>query len=168
MAAGPVLSPACCLQGCSSCIFPPLLQVQGRAAWTLGHHVCPHSVVLRCSVSYKGDPPLAACYRSLNGAVEQIEKFSSDLHNLFHKIEAMHHSTSQELATEARQRDKQLKGMAAVPLWQKGCGVAIRAGDTQKAERSCSESAGGCQSLASLGHWTSWALPFTKQCPGDV
>ncbi|XP_064007806.1 fas-binding factor 1 [Pogoniulus pusillus] len=47
--------------------------------------------------------------RSLNGVVEQIEKFSSDLHDLFHKIEAMHHSTSQELATEARQRDKQLK-----------------------------------------------------------
>ncbi|NXN12575.1 FBF1 factor, partial [Indicator maculatus] len=47
--------------------------------------------------------------RSLNGVIEQIEKVSSDLHDLSHKMEATHHSTSQELAMEARQRDKQLK-----------------------------------------------------------
>ncbi|XP_030317619.1 fas-binding factor 1 isoform X2 [Calypte anna] len=47
--------------------------------------------------------------RSLNSIVEQIEKFSSDLHNLLHKVETTHHTTSQELATEARQRDRQLK-----------------------------------------------------------
>ncbi|XP_068007592.1 fas-binding factor 1 isoform X1 [Melanerpes formicivorus] len=47
--------------------------------------------------------------RSLNGVIEQIEKVSSDLHDLSHKMEATHHSTSQELALEARQRDKQLK-----------------------------------------------------------
>ncbi|NXQ98408.1 FBF1 factor, partial [Sagittarius serpentarius] len=47
--------------------------------------------------------------RSLNGVIEQMEKFSSDLHDLSHKVEATHHTTSQELAMEARQRDKQLK-----------------------------------------------------------
>ncbi|XP_075624025.1 fas-binding factor 1 homolog [Balearica regulorum gibbericeps] len=47
--------------------------------------------------------------RSLNGVIEQMEKFSSNLHDLSHKVEAMHHTTSQELAVGARQRDKQLK-----------------------------------------------------------
>ncbi|XP_042658717.1 fas-binding factor 1 isoform X2 [Tyto alba] len=47
--------------------------------------------------------------RTLNGVIEQMEKFSSDLHDLSHKVEATHHTTSQELAMEARQRDKQLK-----------------------------------------------------------
>ncbi|XP_009277686.1 PREDICTED: fas-binding factor 1 isoform X2 [Aptenodytes forsteri] len=47
--------------------------------------------------------------RSLNGVIEQMEKFSSDLHDLSHKVEATHHTTSQELAVGARQRDKQLK-----------------------------------------------------------
>ncbi|KAM6300451.1 fas-binding factor 1 [Aegotheles albertisi] len=47
--------------------------------------------------------------RSLNSVIEQIEKCSSDLHNLSQKMEAMHHSTSQELAMEAQQRDRQLK-----------------------------------------------------------
>ncbi|KGL72276.1 Fas-binding factor 1, partial [Tinamus guttatus] len=47
--------------------------------------------------------------RSLNGVIEQMEKFSSDLHNLSHRVEATHHSTSQELAMGAQQRDKQLK-----------------------------------------------------------
>ncbi|NXT00546.1 FBF1 factor, partial [Jacana jacana] len=47
--------------------------------------------------------------RSLNGVIEQMEKFSSDLHDLSHKVEATHHSTSQELAMGARQRDMQLK-----------------------------------------------------------
>ncbi|KFQ92665.1 Fas-binding factor 1, partial [Nipponia nippon] len=47
--------------------------------------------------------------RSLNGVIEQMEKFSSDLHNLSHKLEATHHTTSQELVMGARQRDKQLK-----------------------------------------------------------
>ncbi|NWX41442.1 FBF1 factor, partial [Steatornis caripensis] len=47
--------------------------------------------------------------RSLNGIIEQIEKFSSDLHELSHRVEATHHTSSQELAMEARQRDKLLK-----------------------------------------------------------
>ncbi|XP_068770229.1 fas-binding factor 1 isoform X2 [Struthio camelus] len=47
--------------------------------------------------------------RSLNGVIEQMEKFSSDLHNLSHRVEATHHTTSQELAMGAQQRDKQLK-----------------------------------------------------------
>ncbi|XP_061865396.1 fas-binding factor 1 homolog [Colius striatus] len=41
--------------------------------------------------------------RSLNGVIERMEKFSSDLHELWHKVEAKHHSTSQELATWAQQ-----------------------------------------------------------------
>ncbi|KAM9281751.1 fas-binding factor 1 [Morus bassanus] len=49
--------------------------------------------------------------RSLNGVIEQMEKFSSDLHDLSHKVEATHHTTSQELAMGARQRDRQLKAL---------------------------------------------------------
>ncbi|NXS57980.1 FBF1 factor, partial [Brachypteracias leptosomus] len=49
--------------------------------------------------------------RSLSDIVEQMQKFSSDLHDLSHKLEAMHHTTSQELATEAQQRDKQFKAL---------------------------------------------------------
>ncbi|XP_061866568.1 fas-binding factor 1 isoform X2 [Colius striatus] len=41
--------------------------------------------------------------RSLHSIVERMEKFSSDLHELSHKVEARHHSTSQELATGAQQ-----------------------------------------------------------------
>ncbi|NXD69774.1 FBF1 factor, partial [Eolophus roseicapillus] len=44
--------------------------------------------------------------RSLNGIIEQMEKFSCELHDLSHKVEATHQTTSQELA---QQRDKQLK-----------------------------------------------------------
>ncbi|NXJ88327.1 FBF1 factor, partial [Corythaixoides concolor] len=47
--------------------------------------------------------------RSLNGVMEQVEKFSSDLHELSHKIEAMYRATSQELAMGAQQWDTRLK-----------------------------------------------------------
>ncbi|KAM6438785.1 fas-binding factor 1 homolog [Rhynochetos jubatus] len=47
--------------------------------------------------------------RSLNRVTEQMEKFSSDLHKLLQKAEATHHTASQELTMEARQRDRQLK-----------------------------------------------------------
>ncbi|XP_067164727.1 fas-binding factor 1, partial [Apteryx mantelli] len=47
--------------------------------------------------------------RSLNGIIEQMEKFSSDLQDLSHRVEATHHTTSQELAMGAQQRDRQLK-----------------------------------------------------------
>ncbi|XP_009699597.1 PREDICTED: fas-binding factor 1, partial [Cariama cristata] len=48
--------------------------------------------------------------RSLNGIIEQMEKFSSNLHDLSHKVEATRHTTSQELAMGAQQWDKQVKG----------------------------------------------------------
>ncbi|NXF30228.1 FBF1 factor, partial [Nyctibius bracteatus] len=47
--------------------------------------------------------------RSLNGVIEQMEKLSGDLHDLSHKMEATHHTTSQELAMGARERERQLK-----------------------------------------------------------
>ncbi|XP_040433985.1 fas-binding factor 1 homolog [Falco naumanni] len=47
--------------------------------------------------------------RSLNGIIERMEKFSSNLHDLSRKVEATHHTTSQELAMGVRQRDEQLK-----------------------------------------------------------
>ncbi|KAM6050569.1 fas-binding factor 1 isoform 2-T3 [Chlamydotis macqueenii] len=47
--------------------------------------------------------------RSLNGVIEQMEKFSNNLHDLSHKVEVTHHTTSQELAMGARQRDKELQ-----------------------------------------------------------
>ncbi|KFP65608.1 Fas-binding factor 1, partial [Cariama cristata] len=49
--------------------------------------------------------------RSLNGIIEQMEKFSSNLHDLSHKVEATRHTTSQELAMGAQQWDKQVKGL---------------------------------------------------------
>ncbi|XP_030361641.1 fas-binding factor 1 homolog isoform X3 [Strigops habroptila] len=45
--------------------------------------------------------------RSLNSIIEQMEKFSINLLDLSHKVEATQQTTSQELA---QQRDKQLKG----------------------------------------------------------
>ncbi|NWR66358.1 FBF1 factor, partial [Bucorvus abyssinicus] len=47
--------------------------------------------------------------RSLNSVIEQMEKFSINMHELSHKIEATHHTASQELVMEAQQRDKYLK-----------------------------------------------------------
>ncbi|KAM6104844.1 fas-binding factor 1 homolog [Pterocles gutturalis] len=47
--------------------------------------------------------------RSLNGITEQVEKLFGDLRELSHKVEAVRHTTSEELATGARQQDKQLQ-----------------------------------------------------------
>ncbi|XP_019398146.1 PREDICTED: fas-binding factor 1 isoform X2 [Crocodylus porosus] len=47
--------------------------------------------------------------RSLNGVIEQMEKFSSNLSDLSHKVEVTHQNTSQELEIGARQRDEQLR-----------------------------------------------------------
>ncbi|NXC20590.1 FBF1 factor, partial [Corythaeola cristata] len=47
--------------------------------------------------------------RSLNGVMEQVELFSSNLRELSHKIEAMYRATSQELAMGAQQWDTRLK-----------------------------------------------------------
>uniref|UniRef100_A0A8D0ECT0 Fas binding factor 1 n=1 Tax=Salvator merianae TaxID=96440 RepID=A0A8D0ECT0_SALMN len=47
--------------------------------------------------------------RSLNGIIEQMEKFSSNLNDVANKVEATHHSTAQGLETGARQRDEQLR-----------------------------------------------------------
>ncbi|XP_051490849.1 fas-binding factor 1 isoform X2 [Apus apus] len=49
--------------------------------------------------------------RSLNTVIEQIEKFSRDLRELLQKVETLHHTTSQELDKEARQRDRQHKAL---------------------------------------------------------
>ncbi|KAM6104845.1 fas-binding factor 1 homolog [Pterocles gutturalis] len=47
--------------------------------------------------------------RSLNGITEQVEKLFGDLRELSHKVEAVRHTTSEELATGAWQQDKQLQ-----------------------------------------------------------
>lgn len=88
----------------------------GQGCLAFGPPHVPLSIRVRQSMSHRGDFPLAPLRRSLNGVIEQMEKFSSDLHDLSHKVEATHHTTSQELAMGARQRDKQLKGMSAIPL----------------------------------------------------
>lgn len=48
--------------------------------------------------------------RSLNGVIEQMEKFSSSLHELSSRVEASHLSTAQERELGLRQRDEQLRG----------------------------------------------------------
>lgn len=52
--------------------------------------------------------------RSLNGIIEQMEKFSSNLHELHSRVEASHLATTQERELGARQRDGQLRGSPAV------------------------------------------------------
>ncbi|XP_042305203.1 fas-binding factor 1 isoform X2 [Sceloporus undulatus] len=47
--------------------------------------------------------------RSLNGIIDQMEKFSSNLNDLANKVEATHHTTHQGLEIGARQRDEQLR-----------------------------------------------------------
>uniref|UniRef100_A0A8C8X8N3 Fas binding factor 1 n=1 Tax=Panthera leo TaxID=9689 RepID=A0A8C8X8N3_PANLE len=47
--------------------------------------------------------------RSLNGVIEQMEKFSSSLHELSSRVEASHLSTAQERELGLRQRDEQLR-----------------------------------------------------------
>lgn len=47
--------------------------------------------------------------RSLNGIIEQMEKFSSNLHELHSRVEASHLATTQERELGARQRDGQLR-----------------------------------------------------------
>ncbi|XP_077183867.1 fas-binding factor 1 isoform X2 [Paroedura picta] len=45
--------------------------------------------------------------RSLNGIIEQMEQFSSNLNDLSSKVEATHHTTSQGLEIGVREREKQ-------------------------------------------------------------
>ncbi|XP_053151771.1 fas-binding factor 1 isoform X3 [Hemicordylus capensis] len=47
--------------------------------------------------------------RSLNGIIDQMEKFSSNLNDLSYKVEATHQTTSQGLEIGARQRHEQLR-----------------------------------------------------------
>ncbi|XP_043861394.1 fas-binding factor 1 [Dromiciops gliroides] len=49
--------------------------------------------------------------RSLNGVIEQMEKFSCSLNELSSRVEATHLTNSQELEIGARQRDKQLQAL---------------------------------------------------------
>ncbi|XP_065764651.1 fas-binding factor 1 isoform X6 [Muntiacus reevesi] len=49
--------------------------------------------------------------RSLNSIIEQMEKFSSSLHELSSRVEASHLSTSQERELGIRQQDKQLQAL---------------------------------------------------------
>ncbi|XP_062976391.1 fas-binding factor 1 [Elgaria multicarinata webbii] len=47
--------------------------------------------------------------RSLNGIIDQMEKFSSNLNDIANKVEATHNTTHQGLEIGARQRDEQLR-----------------------------------------------------------
>ncbi|XP_045840736.1 fas-binding factor 1 isoform X6 [Meles meles] len=49
--------------------------------------------------------------RSLNGIIEQMEKFSSSLHELSSRVEASHATTAQERELGLRQRDQQLRAL---------------------------------------------------------
>lgn len=48
--------------------------------------------------------------RSLNGIIEQMERFSSSLNALSSRVEASHLTTSQERELGIRQQDEQLRG----------------------------------------------------------
>ncbi|XP_048222378.1 fas-binding factor 1 [Perognathus longimembris pacificus] len=49
--------------------------------------------------------------RSLNGIIQQMEKFSSSLNELSSRVEASHATTSQERALGIRQQDEQLRAL---------------------------------------------------------
>uniref|UniRef100_A0A8I3PEV2 Fas binding factor 1 n=1 Tax=Canis lupus familiaris TaxID=9615 RepID=A0A8I3PEV2_CANLF len=49
--------------------------------------------------------------RSLNGIIEQMEKFSSSLHELSSRVEASHLTTTQERELGLRQHDQQLRAL---------------------------------------------------------
>ncbi|XP_074682142.1 fas-binding factor 1 homolog isoform X2 [Strix aluco] len=55
--------------------------------------------------------------RTLNGVIERMEKFFSDLCDVLHRVEAMHHSTSRELAVGVQKQEKQLEVLQD-SLWQ--------------------------------------------------
>ncbi|XP_074778924.1 fas-binding factor 1 homolog isoform X2 [Athene noctua] len=57
--------------------------------------------------------------RTLNGVIERMEKFSSDLCDVLHRVEATHHTTSQELAVGAQKQEKQLRVLQDSLLQQK-------------------------------------------------
>uniref|UniRef100_A0A8C8BK99 Fas-binding factor 1 C-terminal domain-containing protein n=1 Tax=Otus sunia TaxID=257818 RepID=A0A8C8BK99_9STRI len=78
---------------------------------------CPFRELQRVMSLPSGDPPFAALHRALNGVIEQMEKFSSDLRDVLHRVEATHHTTSQELAMGAQKQQKQLKVLQD-RLWQ--------------------------------------------------
>uniref|UniRef100_G1NV26 Fas binding factor 1 n=1 Tax=Myotis lucifugus TaxID=59463 RepID=G1NV26_MYOLU len=52
--------------------------------------------------------------RSLNGVIEQMEKFSSSLNELSSRVEASHLTTAQERELGIRQQDQQLRGCPAL------------------------------------------------------
>ncbi|XP_070595974.1 fas-binding factor 1 [Erythrolamprus reginae] len=56
--------------------------------------------------------------RSLNGVIDQMEKFSSNLNDLASKVEATHQTTHQGLEMGARQRDDHLRVLQDRLNWQ--------------------------------------------------
>ncbi|XP_076791566.1 fas-binding factor 1 isoform X3 [Arvicanthis niloticus] len=56
--------------------------------------------------------------RSLNGIIEQMEKFSSSLNTLSSRVEASHITTSQERELGIRQQDEQLRALQERLGWQ--------------------------------------------------
>ncbi|KAM4844526.1 fas-binding factor 1 isoform 2-T4 [Thomomys bottae] len=56
--------------------------------------------------------------RSLNGIIQQMEKFSSSLNELSSRVEASHVTTSQERALGIRQQDEQLRALQERLGWQ--------------------------------------------------
>ena len=86
-------------------------------------------------MSPRGDPPLAALCGTLNGVIERMEKFSSDLCDVLHRVEATHRSISRELAVGVQMQEKQLKGTSAVRLRRNSRRVPAGAGDTQETGR---------------------------------
>lgn len=130
------------------CHDPERFRARLPSLWPTTHCLLHHGET-KCV--HRGGPPLPPLCRSLNGIIEQMEKFSSNLHDLSHKVEAMHQTTSQELA---QQWDKQLKGTSAVLMCQNVCRIPVRAGDTQETGSSCPKSARswGPRPVLVIGH----------------
>lgn len=86
--------------------------------------------------------------RSLNGIIEQMEKFSSSLNVLSSRVEASHLTSSQERELGIRQQDEQLRGTHPHPVAQLLSG-GRRAGSERPVGHS---STAGATGPAAAGH----------------
>ncbi|XP_045425914.1 fas-binding factor 1 isoform X2 [Lemur catta] len=92
------------------------------------HH--PGPVHPRARARGPRDSVTQSSSRSLNGIIDQMEKFSSKLNELSSRVEASHLTTSQERELGTRERDEQLRGTPPSqppgPPWREG-GWAVSA-----------------------------------------
>lgn len=94
------------------------------------HGLCADNPATQAQVWTSPGRGVPSSCRSLNGIIEQMEKFSSSLNVLASRVEASHLTMAQERELGVRQQDKQLRGtpylpspIARPPRWKGGQNV---------------------------------------------